>query len=84
MGHALKSSGLLLLKASQVRVYQFVSKLTEKRQQVVHVTLSQRSGEDEVEDERIDATGCIRVFYLYFTVFVILDRMDISVFYMDL
>jgi hypothetical protein len=84
MGHALKSSGLLLLKASQVRVYHFISKLTEERQQVVHVTLSRRSGEDEVEDERIDATGCIRVFYPYFAVFVILDRMDISVFYMDL
>jgi hypothetical protein len=72
MGHTSRSSDLLRLKASRVRVFQFDSKLVEKRRWVVRVTLSWRSREDEVEDGRIDAANCIGLFYPYFTVLVVL------------
>jgi hypothetical protein len=41
---------------------------------MVHVTSSRRSCGDEVEDGWIDATGCIRLFYPNFAVFVVLDH----------
>jgi hypothetical protein len=41
---------------------------------MVHVASSQRSRGDEVKDERVDAIGCIRLFYLNITVFVVLDH----------
>jgi hypothetical protein len=64
-GHALRSSGLLHLEASQDRVFQFSSKLAEERRRVMHVASSQRSRKDEVEDERVDVTGCIGLLYPY-------------------
>jgi hypothetical protein len=72
MGHASRSSGLLHREASWARVSQFASKLAEEQQRVVHVASSWRSREDEVKDERVDAMGCIRLFYPNFTIFFIL------------
>jgi hypothetical protein len=47
---------------------------------VVHVTASWRSREDEAEDRRIDAMGCIGFFYPYYAIFIVLDTMSILVF----
>jgi hypothetical protein len=47
---------------------------------VVHVALSRRSRQDEVEDERVDAMGYIRLFYPNFTVFRVPGFMGILVF----
>jgi hypothetical protein len=78
--HALRSSGLRRLEASQARISQFTLKLTEEQRRVVHVASSWRSCEDEVEDRRVDAMGCIRPFYPYLTVFVVLSSRCILVF----
>jgi hypothetical protein len=43
---------------------------------MVHVSSSRRSRGDEAEDERVDATGYIRLFYSNFTVFVVLGHKD--------
>jgi hypothetical protein len=51
---------------------------------VVHVASSQRTHEDEVKDEWVDATDCIRPFYPYFAVFIVLDPRGILVFWMGL
>jgi hypothetical protein len=48
---------------------------------VVHVTSSRRLREDEAKDGRVDAIGCIRLLYPYFTIFVVLDHRGILVFY---
>jgi hypothetical protein len=47
---------------------------------MVHVTSLRMSREDEVEDRQGNAIGCIRVFYTYFAVFVVLCRRAILVF----
>jgi hypothetical protein len=39
--------------------------------QMVHMTSSWRLHEDEVEDRRVDATGCIGLFYPNFAIFVV-------------
>jgi hypothetical protein len=62
-GHTSRSSGLLRVKASRVRVSQFASKLADTRRQVVHVAPSRRLRRDQVEDGRVDATGCVGPFY---------------------
>jgi hypothetical protein len=41
---------------------------------MVHVASSQRSCGDEVEDGRVDATGCIGLFYPNFVVFFVLGH----------
>jgi hypothetical protein len=83
-GHASRSSGLLRLEASQDRVSQFASKLVEERRWVVHVALSQMSRDDEAEDGRVNAMGCIVIFYPNFTIFVVLAPRGILVFWMGL
>jgi hypothetical protein len=47
---------------------------------VVHIASSRRSREDQVEDGRVNAMGCIGLCYLYFVIFYILDTMGILVF----
>jgi hypothetical protein len=84
VGHVSRSSGLLRVKISRSRVFKFASKLTEERRRVVHVASSWRSCKDEVKDGRVDATGCIGLFYPYFTVFVVLGPRGILVFWMGL
>jgi hypothetical protein len=51
---------------------------------VVHVASSWRSREDEVEDGWVDKTGCIRLFYPNFVVFVVLGPRGILVFWLCL
>jgi hypothetical protein len=46
---------------------------------MVHMASSQRSRGDEAEDGRVDATGCIGLFYPNFAVFVVLGHKDILV-----
>jgi hypothetical protein len=47
---------------------------------MVHVTSSRWLRKDEVEDEWVDAMDCIRPFYLYFVIFIVLDTRGILVF----
>jgi hypothetical protein len=47
---------------------------------MVHMALSQRSCEDEAKDGRVDAMGCIRLFYPNFAIFVVLGHRGILVF----
>jgi hypothetical protein len=42
--------------------------------QMVHMASSRRSCGDEAEDGWVDVTGCIRLFYPNFVVFVVLDH----------
>jgi hypothetical protein len=43
---------------------------------MVHVASSRRSHEDEAKDGWVDTTGCIRLFYSNFIVFVVLGHKD--------
>jgi hypothetical protein len=43
---------------------------------MVHVASSWRSCGDEAKDRRVDATCCIRLFYLNFIIFVVLGHKD--------
>jgi hypothetical protein len=47
---------------------------------MVHVASSQRSCGDEVKDGRVDATGCIRLFYPNFVIFIVFGTKAILVF----
>jgi hypothetical protein len=47
---------------------------------MVHVASSRRSRKDEVEDEWVDVMDCIRPFYPYFVIFIILGPRGILVF----
>jgi hypothetical protein len=67
VGHILRSSGLLHLKASQARVSQSTGGGTTR---MVHVASSRRSRGDEAEDGRVNAMGCIGPCYPYFPSFV--------------
>jgi hypothetical protein len=80
VGHTSRFSGFLHHEPSQARVSQFASELMEERRRVAHVTSSWRSRENEVEDGRVNETGCIGPFYPYFVVFVVLGHRCILVF----
>jgi hypothetical protein len=56
---------------SQAEVSQFNLKTGGGMTQMVHVASSWRLREDEAEDGRVDAMGCIRLFYPNFVVFVL-------------
>jgi hypothetical protein len=73
-GHALRSSGLLHLEESRARVSQSGLKTGGGAARMVHMASSWRSRGDEAKDGRIDATGCIRLFYPNFAVFVVLGH----------
>jgi hypothetical protein len=68
----------------QLGFFSLALRLVETRRQVVHMTPSRRSREDQVENGRIDTMGCVRPCYHYFAVFIILDHMSILIFYLDL
>jgi hypothetical protein len=72
VGHALRFSDLLHLKASQARVSQSSLNTSSGATQMVHMASSQRSRGDEAEDGRVDTMGCIRLFYPNFAIFVVL------------
>jgi hypothetical protein len=61
-------------------VSQFASKTGEVRQRVVHVVLSRRLGQGQVEYGRVDAMGYIGPCYTCFVVFIVLCLMGILVF----
>jgi hypothetical protein len=46
----------------------------------VHVTPSQKLCRNQVEDRRVDATGCVRPCYPYFAIFYVLGPRGIVVF----
>jgi hypothetical protein len=56
------------------------SKLAEARRRVVHVAPSRRLHRVEAGDRLVDATGCIRLYYPYFTVFYVLGSKGSLVF----
>jgi hypothetical protein len=72
VGHTSRYSGLLHVKASQTRIFQSSLKTGRGAARMVHVASSWRSREDEAEDGWIETTGCIRLFYPNFTVFIVL------------
>jgi hypothetical protein len=74
MGHMSRSSGLLHREASRDRVFQF------DLWRVVHVASLWRSREDKVKDGRVDAMGCIGLFYPNFDIFIVLGSRSILVF----
>jgi hypothetical protein len=58
----------------QVRLgfFSLTSRLTEARRRVVYMSPLWMSREDQVEDGRVDTTGCIGPFYLKIVVFYVL------------
>jgi hypothetical protein len=79
-GHASRSSGLLRVEASSIRVFQSDLKTGGGAAWMVYVTSSRRLHQVEAEDEWVDAMGCIRHFYPNFVIFVVLDSRGILVF----
>jgi hypothetical protein len=70
--HTSRSSGLLHLEASRDRVSQSSLKTDEGVAQMVHMASSQILCEDEAKDGWVDATGCTRLFYPSFVIFIVL------------
>jgi hypothetical protein len=79
-GHASRSSRLLHLETSQARVFQSSLKTGGGATRMMNVISSWRLRRVEAEDGRIDATGCIRLFYSNFIVFYVLGHSVILVF----
>jgi hypothetical protein len=80
VGHASKSSGLLHLQVSQARVSQSGLKTSVGAVRMVHVVSSWRLRRVEAEDGWVDATGCIKLFFPNFVIFVVLGLRDVLVF----
>jgi hypothetical protein len=76
MEHVSRSSGLFHLEESRARVSQSSLKTTREKAQMVHVTSSRRSHRNEAEDGWVDATGCVRLFYPNFVIFIVLGHKD--------
>jgi hypothetical protein len=74
--HVSKSSGLLHLKVSRARVFQSSLKTDGGTAWMVLVASSRRLRGDEAEDRQVNLTGCIRLFYPNFTVFIVLGHKD--------
>jgi hypothetical protein len=72
VGHASRSSCLLRVETSRAMISQFGLKTGKGAVWMVHVTSSRRSRQDEPENGRVDATGCIKLFYPKFAVFIVL------------
>jgi hypothetical protein len=79
VGHASRSNGLLHVEASLARVFQSGLKTGETRRRVVHVAPSWRLRRRQIEDGRVDATGCVRLCYPTFIVFSVLGSRGIVV-----
>jgi hypothetical protein len=82
--HASRSNCLLRLKASRVMVSQSDLKTCGGTVRMVHVALLLRYCGVEAKDKRIDVTGCIRLFYLNFIIFIVLGSKGILVFWLGL
>jgi hypothetical protein len=74
VGRTSRSSGLLHLEVSWARISQSSLKTSGGAMQMVHVALSRRSRGDEAKDGRVDAMGCIRIFYPNFAIFIVLGH----------
>jgi hypothetical protein len=72
--HTWRSSSLLHLELSRARVSHSSLKTDGGVAQMVYMASSWRSRGDEVEDERVDVMGCIRMCYPSFVVFVVLGH----------
>jgi hypothetical protein len=79
VGHASRSSGLLHVEVSLAMVSQSGLKSAEARRREMHVALSRMLRQSQVEDGRVDSTGCVGPCYPYFTVFILLDPRGIVV-----
>jgi hypothetical protein len=82
--HASRSSGLLYLEVSQVRVFQSGLKTGGGTARMVHMASSRRSHGVEAKDGRVDAMSCIRLFYPNFAAFTELGPRGILVFWLGL
>jgi hypothetical protein len=69
-----RSSGLLRLEVSLARVSQSNLKTDGGAAQMVHAATLWRSRGDKVKDERVNATGCIKLFYPSIAIFVVLGH----------
>jgi hypothetical protein len=76
----LRSNGLFYVKINRVRVYQSGIKIAGSMMTSDALTPSLRLCEDQVKDGRVDSIGCVGPCYLYFAVFIILDRRRILIF----
>jgi hypothetical protein len=65
---------LLCLEARRARVSQSSHKTGGGAARTVHMTLSWRLRGNEAEDGRVDAMGCIGLFYLNFTILIVLGH----------
>jgi hypothetical protein len=72
----LRSSGLIRLEVSQDRVSQSSLKIGGSVVQMVHVASSRSSCGDKSKDGRVDAMGCIELFYPNFAIFLVLGHKD--------
>jgi hypothetical protein len=82
--HALRSSSLLRLEASRVRISQSCLKPDGGVVRMVHIASSWRSCGVEAEDGWVNAIGCIGLFYPNFAVFAVLGHRVILVFWFSL
>jgi hypothetical protein len=55
------------------------SRLVDAQRRVVYVPPSRRLRRDQIEDERVDATGFIRPYYPYFIIFYVLSTWSIII-----
>jgi hypothetical protein len=79
VGHASRSSGLPRVEASLARVSQFGLKTDGGVTMGGACGTIARLRRRQVEDGRVDATGCVGPCYLIFVVFNVLDSMGIVV-----
>jgi hypothetical protein len=81
MGHSLRSSGLLHVKASRARVFQYGLKTYGGAAWMVHVASLWRWRRVKAENRRVNAMGCVGPFYPNFAVFFVFGPGGILVFY---
>jgi hypothetical protein len=79
VGHALRSSCLLHMETSWARVSQSGLKTSRGATAGVHMPPLRRLRRSQVEDGRVDVTGCVRPCYPCFAVFFLLGPRGIVV-----
>jgi hypothetical protein len=60
MGHASTYSRLLHEETSRVRIFQSALKTCGSAARIVHVASSRMLRRGQVDDEQVDATGCVK------------------------
>jgi hypothetical protein len=80
LGHASRYSGLLRVKASRARVFQFSLKTGGGATRMVHLTSMRRLRQGQVEDRRVDTMNCVGPCYPCFIVFYVLGFRVILIF----